>query len=575
VEVTSYSTSDYVGGLILSPSSDTWVSQRKTQATTIKLEGDITETKIQSLLTQDSQSTGFSNIRWDSNTLWINNLISTEQLPYMRSRNIEFKGERLKPFTRLYGFFDNSDVNTHIVPKLVEIQMVSGTFISGETIIARNDDSFGSWISSIGTIPEILKQKLKEVGISVQTISDLQNLVSSNTSVNSIASNIILEYFRTSNTGFNDGGKFRLCAPNHKVGPYNAPTITYSVSPYDRSQIIPSSYSTTSNILNIDTFSLSYQGNSNFYGNLKIGMKLTGETSNAVAVVKDMRLITDDVGTIIGSFRIPEVSNNTQITQRFTAGEKIFRLTNSPINSLIPGIVFTCAEEKFYSQGTLDNIEQYKFTISPARTGPEVITPAPSPTPSYSPTKSSPTSGNISPPTVYLETKTYTDSWPVAPTPTPTPTPTPILNINGGSKPYADAAQAKIISIYEQLYPSSNVKNVEQVAKQLGVSNVDINSSGNISRSDGNRIVAALQASGAQNIAVGPGSTNPNRNLPSGTSLTQVNTQLVIAKPTPTPTPTSTTKSTSTSTTKSNSNQGSKSDPLNVLAIAKALKTSK
>ncbi len=53
----------------------------------------------------------------------------------MRSRNIEFVAKRLKPTTRLYGFFDNVDVNKYITPKLIEIQMKSGTFNLGETII--------------------------------------------------------------------------------------------------------------------------------------------------------------------------------------------------------------------------------------------------------------------------------------------------------------------------------------------------------------------------------------------------------------------------------------------------------
>ena len=42
----------------------------------------------------------------------------------------------MKPFTRLYGFFDGEDVNEYIVPKLLEIQMTSGVF-PGETVEGR------------------------------------------------------------------------------------------------------------------------------------------------------------------------------------------------------------------------------------------------------------------------------------------------------------------------------------------------------------------------------------------------------------------------------------------------------
>ena len=52
----------------------------------------------------------------------------------MRSRNIEFTGRKFIPLTRLYGFFDGQDVNAFIIPKLLEIRMISGTFQVGELI---------------------------------------------------------------------------------------------------------------------------------------------------------------------------------------------------------------------------------------------------------------------------------------------------------------------------------------------------------------------------------------------------------------------------------------------------------
>jgi hypothetical protein len=50
---------------------------------------------------------------------------------------------------------------------------------------------------------------------------------------------------------------FRLAVSNHKYGPYDNPTDFYEQNPYDRENIIPANYSSTSTILNIDTFSLS------------------------------------------------------------------------------------------------------------------------------------------------------------------------------------------------------------------------------------------------------------------------------------------------------------------------------
>ena len=52
-------------------------------------------------------------------------IVSREVIHFMRSRNIQFtETESMKPFTQVYGFFDNVDVNRFCFPKLVEITMV-------------------------------------------------------------------------------------------------------------------------------------------------------------------------------------------------------------------------------------------------------------------------------------------------------------------------------------------------------------------------------------------------------------------------------------------------------------------
>jgi hypothetical protein len=63
-----------------------------------------------------------------------NRVVSTEIVHTMRSRNVEFIAKRLKPKERLYAFFDNIDMSAYIVPKLIQISMVSGTFVVGESV---------------------------------------------------------------------------------------------------------------------------------------------------------------------------------------------------------------------------------------------------------------------------------------------------------------------------------------------------------------------------------------------------------------------------------------------------------
>ena len=55
-------------------------------------------------------------------------VISTEVTPTIRSRNVTFDGKGFKPQARIYSFFDGVNVTKYCVPKLLEIEMISGTF---------------------------------------------------------------------------------------------------------------------------------------------------------------------------------------------------------------------------------------------------------------------------------------------------------------------------------------------------------------------------------------------------------------------------------------------------------------
>ena len=93
---------------------------------------------------------------------------------------------------------------------------------------------------------------------------------------------------------------------NHKYGPYNNATTVYTNNPYDQLQPLPSTYSSTSTTLNVDTFSLSEKNTNNFFGYLQVGMKLVGKTSKAEATITNLRLVSDSNGTAIGSLYVPD-----------------------------------------------------------------------------------------------------------------------------------------------------------------------------------------------------------------------------------------------------------------------------
>ena len=244
----------------------------------------------------------------DTDTTIRNVLISSSGESFMRSRNTGFSASNLKPSTQFYQFLDgNSGVD--FIPKLVEISNsktlenygASGSFSIGETVIGTYGGS---------------------------------NLIS-----------------------------FRVASPDHKYGKYNSPSAKYTINPYVKSESIPSAYNQSSKILNIDTASLSEEAQGKYSGYLISGMQLVGQTSGAVAYVKDLRLISDNFGDLIGAFFIRDPNSTPTPTVRISTGTKTFKLSSSSTNNPgLPGSSSTSsAETNYNSDGTL---EQWENTVT-------------------------------------------------------------------------------------------------------------------------------------------------------------------------------------------------------------------
>jgi len=282
---------------------------------------NVTTTDTLDVTTNNVAATTATNLSQtrDGRQFFVNEQIDTESLGdrvvrreiinFMRMRNISVIGTRLRPYTRVYSFFDEVDVNNYVSPKLLEIEMINGTFLVDEAVVGAMNDG-GSQITNGSTVPSI---------------------------------------------------RFRVASCNHKYGPYNAPTDTYVNNPYNRNIEIPASYSASSTILNVDTFSLQSQDAPEFSGWVSNSMILTGQSSGAQARIVDVRLVTDRVGTIIGSYFVPTPDNPANPT--FETGRSTFRLTSSSVNSTLEGIVTTAAEEIFYSQGDVDVTQETTLSL--------------------------------------------------------------------------------------------------------------------------------------------------------------------------------------------------------------------
>lgn len=342
--VTPYLVTSYTGIIELSPSSDIWVDQSKLERLNVEgVGGELTVTNLQFEEEDFDQQSGWSPVVWNA---WENNwtgsttttttrgqtqttttintgtaartgfsnrvltttnnislgnrVVNIDVSPYIRSRNIEFNAKKLRPFSRVYAFFDGQDVNAYIIPKLIEIEMLEGTFSVGETVAS----------SSQSSSPSI---------------------------------------------------KVRCASANHRYGPYDSPVDVFVKNPYNQDEDLPNTYSPNSTVLNIDTVSLSQLCSFDFTGYISVGMILIGNSSGARARVKDIRLITDRSGVVLGSFFIP--NPNTPTNPSFRTGTKTLRLSSDRLNSPLPGALTSSAETNYYADGLISQSQETILSV--------------------------------------------------------------------------------------------------------------------------------------------------------------------------------------------------------------------
>ena len=229
-----------------------------------------------------------------------NQVVGNNEDSFIRSRNVEFNASNLKPNTRYYQFLDGrSEVD--VIPKLIEIENVSAGFAIGETVVG-----------SIGGVERI---------------------------------------------------RFRVCRPDHKSGSISNPDSTYNQNPYNKTQTLGTIYSPTSNVINIDINALTNRAQGKYFGYIQSGMQLVGQTSNAIAFVKNIRLISDNFGDLNGSFfiRSPHASSTPSV--RLRTGTKTYKLTSSSTNAKgLPGSnEISFAETSYTANG---NVLEFQATVT-------------------------------------------------------------------------------------------------------------------------------------------------------------------------------------------------------------------
>ena len=368
----------YQGNIKLSPDSDTWTDTKRLSANVINETGAY-DAAI-SDLGIDVQ-TGFSEVDWggwqtdfvgetvkdtftESNqnnlgTLSIAeaNSIATQQnlTNTIPQQGANFSGDDLVSDAAIITntTFQDIEVGTHSSRQGVQYNVkpvVTSTSL-GDKIVSRDIIPFMR-SRNIEIVTSRMKPKTRfyaffdNIDVTLFTTPKLLEV--------SMTSGVFTtgETVRSSDNTF----VFRLASSNHKEGPYNSPTKTLTLNPYNPQSGIPASYSTSTTFLNVDTFSLATQVQGSFFGHVKKNMKLIGQSSGAEATVTDVRLVTDAIGTLTACFNIPDP--NTDANPRFETGTKTVRLTTSSTNSVRGPDVTGAAETNFAAAGSVETQQE-------------------------------------------------------------------------------------------------------------------------------------------------------------------------------------------------------------------------
>ena len=263
---------EFLGNIELKPFADTWVRNVFVDGGERRLtQGRRNRRFIETLLTNQAPDT------------------------HIRSRNVAFTANGLRPVARFYPFFDSIS-GIDIVPKLLEISMTNGIFQKGETVEAY--DSTGARVAI-----------------------------------------------------------FRIAQPDHKLGDINSPEETFNANPYNTSTSLGSVYSASSSVLNIDVLSLADEAQGRFFGFIPTSnVTLLGQSSGAQAAMANVRLVADTYGDLYGSFFFRDPLTTPPPPLRFKTGISTFKLTSSSVNAEpLPGsLLISSGETTYQAEGRVD-----------------------------------------------------------------------------------------------------------------------------------------------------------------------------------------------------------------------------
>ena len=328
INVNPYELPVFNGNVELDPQNDVWTRTEQLPDQTIQQTGTNSVRNINMNFDEGTRSINLANVTNRTGTVSIdrrgngsisfsnveteiqNNLVSSSSDDFMRSRNIQFISGGFVDYVELYLFLDGQRI-FDVIPKLLEITPV------------ENGTEYGSnGAFKIGEIVKAYPNAGKE-------------------------SNSMI---------------FRVCQPNHKSGSFNNPSEVYISDPYSSGlNPLQNNYSQSSTVLNVDTKSLSEEAQGDFFGYLTKNTLLVGQESGATAYVKDLRLITDAYGDLIGSCFLRDPHTQPSPVVKIQTGVKNFKLTTSSTNLIVDatqkfGVI--TADTEYSAFGTVEEWQE-------------------------------------------------------------------------------------------------------------------------------------------------------------------------------------------------------------------------
>ena len=335
----------YIGRIDLSPASDDWVETEREPARVISVEGDFEAT----LANQNADQNGFAPIQWGA---WTNNGQRVDDVISSRTQRVRRRSnwgrglavDQIRTI-RTSQSQRRSGVRTRIVQRLDRQSL-------GDTVIAS---AAVGWIRSRNIDVNIVRMKPRTSFFAffdnepiddyltpkvIELIKDPTTDSRTNSTPFVIGETV---------TGLTSGCKLKVAAPNDY----------FKFNPYTDEEL-PSSYSSTTAFLNIDTEASAEQAVGEYYGNIQVNEILQG-TSGATAVVQNRRIVTDRLGQYRGAFFIPNPSEDTN--PRWATGTRTMRFTTSETDSRLEGSVDSSAQVEYLASGTLNTIQENILSV--------------------------------------------------------------------------------------------------------------------------------------------------------------------------------------------------------------------